>query len=64
MIFATELSTTISNLEDNIYEADDDIFEYLRTSHQGKLQTEYGQLNFSITDSEVHKTVSQERKRK
>ena len=50
---------SISNHKNIIYEADDDIFEYLRTYQQGQLQTEYDQLNFSITDSEVHKAVSE-----
>ena len=31
------------------------IYEYLRTYQQGQIQTEYDQLNFSITDSEVQK---------
>ena len=50
---------SIRNPKNIIYEADDDIFEYLRTYQKGQLQTEYDQLNFSITDSEVHKAVSE-----
>ena len=50
---------SISNPKNIIYEADDDIFEHLRTYQQGQLQTEYDQLNISITDSEVHKAVSE-----
>ena len=35
---------SISNPKNIIYEADDDIFEHLRTYQQGQLQTEYDQL--------------------
>ena len=52
-------SLNISNPRDITYEADEDVYEYLRCYEAGRLQSDYKELNDFISEAEVHKSIKE-----
>ena len=49
----------ISNLDDNNYVVDEDIYEYMRLYEIGVLSIKYNELNNTLSDSEVELAIKQ-----
>ena len=50
---------SISNPRDITYEADEDVYEYLRCYEAVRLQSDYKELNDFISEAEMHKSIKE-----